>query len=149
VITIHYTTSNGEQAATLPTTWHDLTWSRFVDLQKDYDSQIHRIAAFAGIDYSVLLANPLFLSAIIEAMRFMYDTPIEDYMDYVPNEYKDMKVDQLEWGKLEAAKQAFQTGMYQGGAAAVKAYCDIDINDQPVTKVIGLVAFFFSKLQSL
>jgi hypothetical protein len=148
VITINYTTNKGESSVNLPTTWHDITWAKYVELQQEYDTQIHRIAAFAGIEYSVLVANPLFLASVIDAMRFMYDTPIEDYMQYIGPEYSEINVEQLEWGKFETAKQAFQKDMYKGGAEAVKAYCDIDINEQPVTKVIGLVAFFLSKSQS-
>jgi hypothetical protein len=149
MIEISYKTLDGtEKKKPIPIHWRDLTWAKFVELSgKKFNNEIERLAFVTGIESEILLANPLFLAAVIESSRFVWDTPIEDYTSYIKKEYSVQIKDQ-DWGKFEAAKSAIQVNpdnLWASGAEIVKLYLDIDINDKPCVDVIGLVGFFLPK----
>ena len=152
MIEVSYKKISGEDCKSLiPISWRDLTWSMFVELLgKEFKSEIERLSFVSGIDLNILENNPLFLSAVIDSCRFIWDTPIEDYAEYIDYKYK-VAIKDLEWGKFESAKaliQSNQSNLWASGAEIVKLYLDIDINQKSCVDVIGLVGFFLHKSQS-
>lgn len=135
----------------IPICWRDITWSKFVQLKGIKGNELEKLAFISGIDLNILLTNPLFLRALIDSCAFLWDEDVEIYATRIKEEHKTT-IASLEWGKLENAKSAIsQSGanIWQAGNEVVKTYLDFEINDKPVTEVIGVVSFFLSKYQSL
>lgn len=146
-----------EKTANIPLTWRDITWAKFVEIESTkFKNEVERLAFIAGVETEYLLNNPLFLKAIIDATSFIYESDVNEYQQIILPEYRKLitenKCDDIgskEWGKVETCKTAIKQSEdepYKAAATIVKAYLNIDINDKPVVDVIGLVAFFLTKL---
>lgn len=147
MIKINYKTLEGEFSKSVPVTWRDITWAKFIELTSTkFESEIHRLAWLADIEVKILLNNPLVLNAFIETCQFIWTENIEENATYCPAKYKVLIKD-LEWGKFEAAKSAIQSSenIWAAGAQVVKVYLDIDINPMSAVEAIGIVGFFLRK----
>ena len=135
----------------IPVSWRDIKWSKFVEIEgTKFDNEVHRLSVVSGVEIEYLLNNLQLLNAIYEACSFMYED-LTEWMEYVPHKYTLIDVGAVEWGKIEGAKAAIlkqPENKWSGGAEVVKYYTDEDINERPCVEVIGVVAFFLSKLPS-
>jgi len=149
MIEISYKKLDGtETTKHIPICWRDLTWLEFVNLSgTKFNNEIERLAFVTKIEIEVLQTNILFLKAVIDSCSFIWDSPIDDYAEYIEAKYK-IEIKGLDWGKFETAKSLIQTNqanVWASGAEIVKLYLDIDINNKSCVDVIGLVSFFLHK----
>lgn len=148
MIEISYKKTDGtNHKLNIPICWRDLTWNKFVELEgTKFSNEIEKLSWLTSIELNTLLANPLFLKAIIDSCSFIWDEDIEVY-SFIKEEHK-LAIAGLEWGKLEAAKAAIQssgTNVWAAGVEVIRTYLEIEIGDKPCIEVIGLVSFFLPK----
>jgi len=160
MISIEFTTLEGTQKRVkVPITWHDVTWSKFVQLEAKKElNAISKLAFVSGIDEAFLLNNPFFLKGVIDACEFMFTATVDEYETFIRPDHKKLIVEkkcdtigELPWGKIEFAKTKIKSNdnnVYSSANDIVKEYLGIEINELPCTEVIGLVAFFLPKSES-
>lgn len=146
MLRITFETISGEQKEIeVPTTWSDITWTRFVELDNmKFENEIERLSAFSGVNFNLLMNNLSLISTLYTACQFMYED-LTEFM-YCKQKYKTFEVANDDWGKIETAKKAMLVeGNWSGGSEVVKLYADEDISNKPCTEAIGVVAFFLNK----
>lgn len=137
-------------SVSVPDSWDEVTFKQYVDLV-NYDKGTieSRISILLGIseDYINVLPSEDVLM-IVPIISFTFNTEELEKSNVVPDDYKDFYIGHESWKKLEEAKQAINAldGKDAVNAAAkiIKIYTDQDIEDKPVTEVLGLVNFFLS-----
>ena len=137
-------------SVSVPDSWDEVSFKKYVDLV-NYDKGTieSRISILLGIseDYINVLPSEDVLM-IVPIIAFTFDTDELIKCNVVPDQYKDFYIGHESWKKLEEAKQAINAldGKDAVNAAAkiIKIYTDQDIEDKPVTEVLGLVNFFLS-----
>lgn len=137
-------------SVSVPDSWDEVTFKKYVDLV-NYDKGTieSRISILLGIseDYINVLPSEDVLM-IVPIISFTFNTEELEKSNVVPDDYKDFYIGHESWKKLEEAKQAINAldGKDAVNAAAkiIKIYTDQDIEDKPVTEVLGLVNFFLS-----
>jgi hypothetical protein len=158
MLAVTYVNAKGEDVKlNIPISWRDITWAKFVEIESTkFDNECARIAFISGIELNVLLNNPVFLIAVIDATSFIYEVDVNQYQTFIPTKLKELitekgcdNVGSKEWGKIETTKTAIKGSgeePYKAAATIIKTYLDVDINEKPVVEVLGLVAFFLTKL---
>lgn len=136
---------------TLPQNWSEVTWQQYVDLiNHDTGSVEKRLAILLGLELDdvVLFETDLLFKLIFE-IGFTYDLETLLKHNVAPEKYKDWYIGHQPWFKLEKCKQALSgldgKDIMNAGAEIVKVYTDEDINDKPVTEVLGAVSFFLNR----
>ena len=146
------TLSGTEESKSIPTSWRDITWKKYAEyMGMTFDNEIKRLAYFTGIDEDILLNNALFLSSMIETCAFIWHPEfLTEYETLVPDYVRKINVSKSDWGKYESARASIsrhQENVYASVAEILKMYLDMNVNEQPVTDVIGQATFFLQKLQ--
>lgn len=135
-------------SVSVPESWNEVTFKQYVELV-NYDKGTieSRIAILLGLsenEVNNLQSSDVFM--IVPIISFTFDTKDIIECNVVPDEYKDYYIGHQSWKKLEEAKQAINAldGKDAVNAASkiIKIYTDQDIDDKPVTEVLGLVNFF-------
>jgi len=138
------------------TSWNDVTYSGYVEMLKNLDKTwMKRLSVYTGIDEDVL--NKMTINQIclfIETVGFMES--LETVDAFTIGYESDIQISELEYWKLEKAKQLLQASNgYIVGAEIVDLYTSdkdgnggTNINDMPVTQAIGMVSFFLSNCKS-
>lgn len=140
-----------ESSIEVPTSWRDVTWSKFIEFEYCEGNQLDRLALLCGVKKPVLEANIFFTATIIQVCEFAFTADLNDYAKTINKKYKEhlnVKIGSDKWGKLEACKKALQDvgeSQYKAAAKIIKEYCEIEIDDEPCTEVVGLIAFFLPK----
>lgn len=144
-------TNKRVETKSVPTSWDEVTFDKYVELINYDDGTLERrIAILVGIDYDLintLRADDIVNLIPIIAFSFEYDEILNTSSE--PEEYKDFNIGLQSWAKLEKAKQAIAKldgkDTINAGAEIVQIYTDRDIKNEPVTKVLGVVNFFLRK----
>ncbi len=149
MVKVSFQTLAGEEKTSLiPISWRNVTWKNYVlHSCRAYENELEKLAAFCGIETEILLQNPLLLKACLEACSFIWDTPLDDYIDFIPAKHKVL-VEKEAWGKIEAAKSAISAAgdyPFKAGEEIVRLYLEIEIGDLPCIEAIGLVGFFLRR----
>jgi hypothetical protein len=151
MITINYKLSDGiEKSAQIPLSWRDISWRKYVNITgRKFQNEIEKLSEFVGVDYNVLLMNPLLLKACIDSCKFIWNSSAEEYIGICPAKYR-LSVDDDEWGKIETAKVHIRNAgenYWNSAAEIINLYVNEDISDRPCIEVIGIAAFFLQKFQ--
>jgi len=146
-----------EVAYPVPTSWNDVTFAKYCDVIQSKGKPLsERLSCYSGIPIEIVnkftLSQNRCVSDFVEFMDF------PDLIDAFAMAYESKLVigDEMYW-RVENAKQVIQKATLPicAGAEVVKIFtADEDgnggeeIGGEPVTKVIGRVAFFLSSCQS-
>ena len=137
-----------ETSINVPATWRDVTWAKFIEFEMCEGSQLDKLALLCGVSKSVLEANIFFTATLIQVCEFAFTSDLTDYSKTISSKFKshiNVQIGSEKWGKLEACKKALQevgNKQYKAAYKVIKEYTEIDINEEPCTEAIGLVAFF-------
>ena len=143
-----YKDSGEVVAIDIPTQWAEVKWSLYLRLINEDDGTIERrVSILTGIELNqVLNLNVEDVVNLIPIISFTFDFTDLEEAKKTPEKYKDWYIGHQSWAKLEEAKQVLAKleGKDPLNAAAdiVRIYDGTDINDKPVTEVLGLAAFF-------
>lgn len=133
----------------LRSNWNDVTYDGYCAIVVCQGEPFtKRLSVYSGIDETIL--NKLTMksvNAIAEIVEFM-DSPDDVHAFALPYE-SEIDIGTETYGKLEASKTALRGKKHplEGSAEMIKIYTDEDINDKPITQVIGKVSFFLLALE--
>lgn len=122
----------------IPTNWSEVTYITFAE-SRSAKTIDEKIAYYSGVPIDIL--SNLALSDVCKIAELV------SWMEREPEMYErieiDVNVQRETFGKMEAAKQALsKNNPFVAMIDIVKTYCNVDISNEPVTKVFGYTAFF-------
>lgn len=134
----------------IPSSWNDVTYPHYCKIiTAKGKAWNERLSVYTGIELETINSLTLAsISAIANVVSFM-DMP-ETVSEFSPEYKSDLKISSETYGKLGAARTAIKNASHPILAAAdiIKTYTGEGISDQPITKVMGQITFFLSKLES-
>lgn len=148
MVKIQLTTNQKVLKKSIPTDWDDVTFKQYVELVNFDDGTIERrVSILLGIDFELVKTIPAVdIAGIIPLISFSFNFKKLEESNNVPEEYKNFNIGQQSWSKLEECNQSIAKiegkDSINAGADIVRIYTGRDINDEPITKVLGLVNFF-------
>lgn len=149
MIKYNATKENGiVESINIPTEWSDVSWSLYIKLINEDDGTIEkRIAILTGIEYEQILNLSVEdIINLIPVISFSFDLEELKKANQVPEQYKNWYIGNQSWAKLEEAKQHLAKldgkDPMNAGNDIVRIYHGEEINDKPVTEVLGLATFF-------
>jgi len=146
-----------EVAYAVPTSWNDVTFKEYCDVIRAKGKPLsERLSCYSGIPIEIVdKLNLTQLNYLLGCLEFM-DSP--DTLDAFVMAYESkIEIGEEMYWRVENAKQVIQKVDVPmlAGAEVVKIFTadedgngGEDISNEPVTKVIGRVAFFLSGCQS-
>lgn len=154
MVTFNVKSTLGLYQVNVPEEWKEVTFKKYVELiNYDDGSFKRRIAIMLGLPYDeVDFISAENMLQIYPTISFVFSPDELLKYNYVSDEYKDYYIGHQSWAKLEEAKKAI--AMLDGkdsinaASSIVKTYTGIEIDDKPVTEVIGLANFFLSNYLS-
>lgn len=140
----------------VPTKWEDVTFRQYCELISNTnpifeDNLIKQIQILSGFTEEELgMMGVEFVERLGTMIAFSYRTEeLEPYINS-PKGFEDFKIGKQPYGKVVKIKQAYKRLKLSGAnnfelsKTIVKEYLSKDIEEEPITEVIGTCTFFLT-----
>lgn len=130
----------------IPIGWDEIKYNQVSNIIKDYDDKTLLLSHVTGIPVDVI--NKILdtdISKLFGLISFVDDLSV--FENITPKEeYKDFKYSKIEYGEAEFCRKVMESGVsgYDAVAKIINRLVKYDINDKPVTEVIGTANFFLT-----
>lgn len=130
----------------IPISWDEIKYSQVGDIIKDYNDKTLLLSHICGIPVEVI--NKIAdrdISKLFGVISFTEDLSI--FENVTPKEeFKDFKFKNIEYGEAEFCRKIMKAGVsgYDAVSKIINRLVKYDINDKPVTEVIGTANFFLT-----
>lgn len=130
----------------IPISWSDVKYSKVINIIKDYNDKTLLLSHVCDIPVEVInkIADSD-VSKLFGVISFIEDLSI--FENTTPKEeFKDFKFKDIEYGEAEYCRKIMRSGVsgYEAISKIINRLVKVDINDHPVTEVIGTANFFLT-----
>lgn len=138
------------------TQWSDVTFRQYCKLLANKepvfeDLIIKQISILTGMEIEDLAQmEHSFVERLGTMIAFSFDTSMLTAYTVTPKEYEDFRIGKKKYGYIVdlkiALKKIRKSNLhdFELSKQIVKKYCEIDVEDKPITEVIGLCTFFLT-----
>ncbi len=130
----------------IPVNWSEITYAKGVEVIKEYDDKTKVLSIVSGIPIEVInkIAD-IDISKLFGLISFVDDQSV--FENVTPKEeFKDFNFRSIEYGEAEYCRKLMNSGSsgYEVVAKIIHRLKGVDINNEPLTEVIGTANFFLT-----